>query len=210
MNEFPNAAFPADKQVEVKIASVGARVAAYILNILFLILAMVPMIISLIVLVIYKMPHRQNGDASNLETALSTTAMPSGVFSHPAFLLCVAIFLAFGIWQIVMMSKRGQSLGKRLLKIKVIKTNGEEAGFVGTVLMREIAFSFLVGLVTALIGFIINMAMPDSPEPLKELLNNLISNLPYLICFIMLFSIKRDRRTLQDYLADTVVIKLPD
>ena len=38
---------------------------------------------------------------------------------------------------------------------------------------------------------------------------DLVSLLMTFINFIMLFSVKRDRRTLYDMLADTVVVKLP-
>lgn len=192
-------------QIEVSIAPASARIGAYLLNVLFNIIAMLPLIIAAVYAFSGSAPSLKNLDPNNPE---AMAAALSSVFGHPAFLAGLAVYAVYGIWQIFMMSKHGQSLGKRMLKIKVIKTNGNEAGFLGTVLLREIAFgiasSVIVGLLIGIAGALAGSARA------AELLGDLISLLPTIICFAMLFLNKnRDRRTLQDYVADTVVVKLP-
>lgn len=96
------------------------------------------------------------------------------------------------------MSRDGQSLGKKIMGIRVLKSDGNNPGFGGTVLIREVAWSFIVGIIVIAVMLAVN-----------ETGGNLISLLIAFINFIMLFSVKRDRRTLYDMLADTVVVKLP-
>ena len=128
------------------------------------------------------------------------------------YILC-PIFLFF-IWQAVQMSLTGQSIGKKLMKIRVISTSGQSSGFTKNVLCREILFNIIANYCTALVL-----------SPLDQILIALtkIINLPPVtfifilflfkflvpfICFIMLFIQKTNHRTLQDYLAHTVVVKV--
>lgn len=107
------------------------------------------------------------------------------------------VYLIVGIVQLYYMSRYGQSLGKKIMRIRVLKSNGSNPGFLGTVLVREVAWSLIVLAIVFAAYFVLKG-------------NILIySLLITLINFIMLFSVKRDRRTLYDMLADTVVVKLP-
>ncbi|WP_422109464.1 RDD family protein [Achromobacter xylosoxidans] len=110
----------------------------------------------------------------------------------------MAVYLVFGIVQLYYMSRDGQSLGKKIMGIRVLKSDGSNPGFEGTVLIREVVWALAVGVVVT----IVSLAISDTG-------GNLISLLIAFINFIMLFSVKRDRRTLYDMLADTVVVKLP-
>lgn len=94
----------------------------------------------------------------------------------------LAVLAAYGFLQILLMSVKGQSIGKRIMGIKVIDKNGSNPGFLGTVLAREVLF---LGL---LIFF------------------KIVGALPYLICLVMLFVPKFKRRTLQDKLMGSVVV----
>ena len=96
------------------------------------------------------------------------------------------------------MSRDGQSLGKKIMGIRVLKSDGSNPGFGGTVLIREVAWSFIVGIIVIAVMLAVNETGGD-----------LVSLLMAFINFIMLFSVKRDRRTLYDMLADTVVVQLP-
>ena len=96
------------------------------------------------------------------------------------------------------MSRDGQSLGKKIMGIRVLKSDGSNPGFGGTVLIREVAWAFIVGIIIIAVMLVVNETGGD-----------LVSLLMTFINFIMLFSVKRDRRTLYDMLADTVVVKLP-
>lgn len=110
-------------------------------------------------------------------------------------LMLLIIFLVYIITQMIVMSRSGQSLGKKMMRIKVIKQDGEKAGFVSVVLVRELVFNFAIGLVIGLI-----FSRNSNPDIYFSLVN--------LVCLVMLF-VQSERRTLQDMLAGTVVVKLP-
>lgn len=111
--------------------------------------------------------------------------------------LSTIVYLIVGIVQLYYMSRYGQSLGKKIMGIRVLKSNGSNPGFLGTVLVRELAWGLIVLVILISAYFVLKV-------------NILIcSLLILLINFIMLFSVKRDRRTLYDILADTVVVQLP-
>ena len=96
--------------------------------------------------------------------------------------------IIYTIWQIYWMTKYGQSIGKRLLKIRVIRTNGDNPGFAGNVLVREIVYKIIANFITVLtlgFGFIILLIVP-----------------------FMVFNTNLHRRTLQDFLAGTIVVKV--
>ena len=54
--------------------------------------------------------------------------------------------VAIGIVQIYLLSTRGQSIGKRWMKIRIVKLDGSNPGFVGAVLLRV----FVNGLISAI------------------------------------------------------------
>jgi len=55
-----------------------------------------------------------------------------------AMAVAALYFVAFAIYQLYLLSTRGQTLGKRWMKIKIIKLDGSNPGFVGAVLLRAI------------------------------------------------------------------------
>lgn len=205
MNELSRRTPAEHEQIEVRIAPPSARILAYLLNVLFNILAMLPMFFAAIYQMRANAALFQNLDFNNHEQVFSAFAT---IYSSEVFLAGLAIYIAYGIWQIIMMGKHGQSLGKRLLKIKVIRPDGNKAGFLRTVVLREIVFSIAAGILMALLAAIIEALAGPGKTALA--LAQSVDILPALICLIMLFLNKNhDRRTLQDYVADTVVIKLP-
>jgi uncharacterized RDD family membrane protein YckC len=56
-------------------------------------------------------------------------------------------FLALAIYQIVQAVTKGQTLGKRLVGIKVVKLDGSPVDFVTIVIMRGLVGQFLLGIV---------------------------------------------------------------
>ncbi|MCS4533990.1 RDD family protein [Neisseria montereyensis] len=185
-----------ETEVVVEPASAGSRIAAYCLNILFTFIASLPLIITI---------------GYSLEDFLGSTKVT--VYDQSSFnqmaVVGLVILLAYAIIQVIMMSKSGQSLGKKVMKIRVLKTDGTNPGFGGTVLIREIGFNFILSLGCTLISKILVLAIGGDDE-LTEGISSLLSMIVWLVCFIMLFNLSKDRRTLQDYLANTVVVKLPD
>ena len=187
MSEINLSDLPQTEIVDVHIASPGARVAAYLLNNLFTFLIWVPFI----VMVVFTFDESKELVS---ESSLSNT--PD--YAVITFFISLAVYLVFGIFQLYYMSRDGQSLGKKIMGIRVLKSDGSNPGFGGTVLIREVAWSFIVGIIVIAVMLAVNETGGD-----------LVSLLMTFINFIMLFSVKRDRRTLYDMLADTVVVKLP-
>lgn len=100
------------------------------------------------------------------------------------------LFAGYIIYQIVLMTRHGQTLGKKLMGIRVVTLDGDNPGFVKYVLLRE----FVYNLILNIVGLI----------PLLGLLATLGA---FVACLVMLFLEDRDRRTLQDLLAGTLVVK---
>lgn len=175
------------QEIEVTVAGAGDRILAALLNQLFTFLILLIPFVGLIVFAI-KNEGRIVGSEEIVGLLLGMTS----------FWVGLAGILAYTVIQIYYMSRDGQSLGKKIMRIRVLKTDGRNPGFVGTVLVREIAWSVLVAIIAAVIG----LAVGDNGE-------NAINLLAFLANFVLLFMVKRDRRTLYDILADTVVVKLP-
>lgn len=175
------------QEIEVGIAGAGDRILAALLNQLFTFLILLVPFVGLIAFAV-KNEGRIVGSEEIVGLLLGMTS----------FWVGLAGILAYTVIQIYYMSRDGQSLGKKIMRIRVLKTDGRNPGFVGTVLVREIAWSVLVAIIAAVIG----LAVGDNGE-------NAINLLAFLANFVLLFMVKRDRRTLYDILADTVVVKLP-
>ena len=182
MSEINLSDLPQTEIVDVHIASPGARVAAYLLNNLFTFLIWLPFI----VMVVFTLDESK-------ELVSESSLFNTPEYFAITFFISLAVYLVFGIFQLYYMSRDGQSLG-----IRVLKSDGNNPGFEGTVLIREVVWALAVGVVVT----IVSLAISDTG-------GNLISLLIAFINFIMLFSVKRDRRTLYDMLADTVVVQLP-
>lgn len=142
---------------------------------------------------------------------------------NPTLLLIYIVvpILLFRLVQTILMSKKGQSIGKLIMGIKVINYNGKKAGFARLVLVREVIFIFLISMLLYNKFF--------SIKYFKRTINEIFytnffssSDLLYyklylklmncidpivIICVIMLFIARSNRRTLQDYFAGTIVVK---
>ena len=89
----------------------------------------------------------------------------------------LAIVIGYFIWQAVLLSRFGQTIGKRIVHIRIVKrSTNENGGFVTNVLVREIA--------NAVLGVFI----------------------PLYLIFDVLWILSPSKRTLHDRIADTVVI----
>ena len=188
------------EQLEVELADGWERIGAALLNNIFSTIAMIPMIVGFFV----GLMNIKDGDNWNIDEMQILVDK----FSPLWFLVGLAIFLAYSIWQCVLMSTTGQSLGKKLLNLKVIKSDGSEAGFVGAVLLREVVYMVASAIAVGIVVNLLFMMLTLEDTSKEMILNNSFSYIPTLICTVMLFT-SRDRRTLQDKIANTVVIKLP-
>ena len=170
-----------DSEIEVELASPWQRIAAYIINVVLYSLCI------FLAVLLYVFHEGFQPESMHINDI--------------ALIICILILsIPFITAQWIMMSKTGQSFGKRLMKIKIIKLNGRNPGFVGTVLIREIVFYTIVGIFSYLLIKIFNL----NQESTKQICNYLIT----FVCFLMLFRTEANRRTFQDYLAKTIVIKV--
>ena len=187
-------------EMEVELAGPWARMGAYLINSLLSVVVMLPFIIAAWPLMVAELSG-QSINADNIN--------PGGIFISLAISMLLGLILL--VWQIVWMVQRGQSIGKRLLGIKVIGLNGENPGFVGTVLLREVVYYLIVLVITFILGAILGavMAVGGSLDAIEQYsyVFDLLGYIPTIICTIMLFRSQTLRRTLQDYLAKTLVVK---
>ncbi len=89
-------------------------------------------------------------------------------------------FLGVTIYQVVLLSKRGQTIGKRGMGIKIVKLDGSAPGFVHAVLLR----GFVNGLISGV---------------------PYLGAVYALVDILMIF--RDDRRCLHDMIASTRVVK---
>ncbi len=86
------------------------------------------------------------------------------------------ITIAIIVYQFILLSREGQTIGKRTMNIRIVKANtGETGGFVTNVLLREI--------VNAILGFIPFYSLAD-----------------------ILFIFREDNKCIHDHIAKTKVI----
>lgn len=123
--------------------------------------------------------------------AVITAAAENRSAANVVMIVMLLAMLVLVVYQVVIMTRDGQSIGKKLMGIRVVNEDGENPGFVRYVLMREFGFNLVFQLISVLpfIGPIILICVN-------------------LACVVMLFLEERDRRTLQDMVANTYVIKV--
>ena len=103
----------------------------------------------------------------------------SGSLAIVAFVVVVG-FLVMAIWNIVWLYKYGQSIGKRVMKIRIVRNDATRASLPRLLFLRILVPSFIGAI--PFIGRIFSLV--DA-------------------CFIF----RDDRRCIHDILADTVVVK---
>lgn len=185
--------YDGDGETEVELASPWRRMGAYIINTLLSIAVFLPIAPALFAIWTGSAPE------------LNYTSLGMGTLAS------IVLGLGLLIWQCIWMTQRGQSVGKRLLGIKVVDLNGNNPGFVGTVLLREVVYGLLVMVFAFIIGAVIGVffGLTGNLEGIEaySTLFDLIGYIPTIVCTIMLFRTQTLRRTLQDYIAKTIVIK---
>ena len=194
-----NGHLPADHPapIDVAPARAGKRIAAYLINVILTILAYAPLLIAIIV-----WPSN-----SYIERTQGLEALAASDWSVPGLFAGVLVLLAYAIIQVRMMSKHGQSLGKKIMHIRLLKTDGTNPGFWGAVMLREVVYNIMITIAAMIIGYVA-VLLSGAPAATAEAIANALTLSASLVCFIMLFNKQKSRRTLQDYLAGTVVVQL--
>lgn len=129
----------------------------------------IPAIVFAIVL---PMTARHGGDVSAAQPPNGVLATVGALFG----LYALGVVILDCIW----LHRYGQTIGKRLLKIRIVRTNGERCGLLRVIFARVLP----VGLLGAipLVGWLFSLADP-----------------------LLIF--REDRRCLHDLIADTMVVK---
>ena len=138
---------------EQVLAERGTRLGAAILDSLFFILVMIPIFFII-----------ESNDDTAITIAVSITAIGA--------IVLIGFNLKF-------LYQNGQTIAKRILGIKIVRTDGERCGLARIIFLRNFVISLLGNI--PLIGPIISIANP-------------------------LFIFRGDRRCLHDLIADTKVI----
>lgn len=98
--------------------------------------------------------------------------------------LAFALFVGFTVWNIVLLVRHGQTVGKRVIGIRIARPDGSRAGFWRIVLLRSLLMSFVERLLLAM--------------------HPLLAAGFVLADVLMVF--RADRRCLHDIVADTIVV----
>jgi len=119
------------------------------------------------------------------------------ILFHLSFVVIIAII------NLILLYHHGQTIGKRLLSIKIVRSDGSCASLKRIVLLRFLLL-WLIILDASVFTF-----GPHGDFKLSIDLSNtqMITNILGLIDLLFLF--RRDRRCLHDLIADTIVIKQP-
>ncbi|MDO5638344.1 MAG: RDD family protein [Neisseria sp.] len=192
---------PTEEVVDVEPASPWRRIGAYLWNVILSTLACLPLVGA----VVSSLPGDYGARAQGME---DVEALAATDWSMPWLIGGALVILAYTALQLWWMARDGQSVGKKIMRIRVLRTDGRNPGFWGTVIMREMVYNILVMVVATVAGFLA-ILLTGSPEDAADNIANLVSMLFTLACLVMLFNRNKDRRTLQDYLANTVVVQLP-
>jgi len=154
-------------------------------------------ILALVVLLMYVLAYQNRGSYVNL---VNINALPSS-WQVPTYILSYLIIFSYNVF-IPYFLYEGQTFGKKLIGIKIVKSNGEKASLKDYILryfatLPETTSHYTVnGLIFA--AFMTN--------PTATMLNNIglsISALSILIAMI-----QRERRSIHDFLSNTKVISV--
>ena len=114
----------------------------------------------------------------------------SGMATFGLFFLVVGVAaIAWTIWQIVLLYKYGQTVGKKVLGIRVVRMDGSRVSFARFFFLRGLAMAVIVWIISA-IGLAIH----------ARFIGNLVTLVDYLLIF------GAAHRCLHDYIADTQVV----
>ena len=191
-----------DDSVELELATAVQRIVAWLINRVIEVVLMIPAF-GLIIVLLIKSGGKLD-DIDNMQTVYASLFWGIG--------LVMLLYLIYGVVQVYYMSKFGQSIGKKLMKIRVVRENGDVAGFVHNVLLREFAYGLICSVIMmALMGIffaVFGLEANSGVAMVVDALLQIVSYLPTIICFIMLFMESRQRQTLQDMLAKTYVVQV--
>lgn len=143
----------------------------------------------------------------SMQTGKKTMTIDIGLLSLPYALIAFVIGLGLCFYYLIYApSKTGQTPGKRLFSIKVVKMNGQDVDF-KTMLIREgLGVLIIEGVMFTLSNYIHQMILMACHLPYSNYIAYVF--LAVLVVSIVLAIIKPEKRMIHDYLAGTKVIRL--
>ena len=169
-NPFVAVASATQTEAQPVLAGRGRRLGAVLLDGLIFVLVCLPGIVWLIPS--FGQLSQDSGNHASYAETLTRIAAP--------LLLVMIPLLALLVYQTWLLSVRGQSIGKRMLGIRIVRMNGGNPGFMHAVMLRSFVMQLLGAI--PLVGPILGIIDP-----------------------LLIF--RADRRCLHDLLADTQVIE---
>lgn len=154
-------------------------------------------ILALVVLFMYILAYRNRGTFDNL---VNINALPD-TWQIPTYVLSYFIIFSYNVF-IPYFLYEGQTFGKKLIGIKIVKSNGEKASLKDYILRYFATFPETTSHYTVN-GLIFAAFMTN---PTATLLNNIglsISALSILIAMI-----QKERRSIHDFLSNTKVVSV--
>lgn len=201
-NHQQNLPLSSEEVIDVEIATPKSRIVAYLLNTLFTVLAFVPIFLAFIMLSVSA--NTEMTAEENFAYLVGTTDW--GNIWIGAGLL---ILLGYTVVQCWMLSRHGQSIGKKIMKIRLLKNDGTNPGFWYAVMVREVGFNVVLTLAVMVVAYLL-VFMAGKDGFTADYIANSLSTVVWLVCLSMLFNPAKNRRTLQDYFANTVVVRVPE
>lgn len=222
-------------KIAKKLAPVSSRMIASVVDIVLL--SLLVLIVQVIIVFGYALTNKATiitdlrNYGSSAERGIDLTSgvvmEHGGIVANFSFLFVVMIPLILSMtYHVALVMSRGQTLGHRLLKLKVIRTGGGPVNF-GRAFLRALwgqAYSFVVGLI---VGFLLAalVRVPQSyflwisispsdiylhPYNSGAFILTVIGTLLALIGALTHLLLRPDRRGMHDWWADTYVIQNSD
>lgn len=176
---IPIAASAALPAASLPLADRGRRLLAHLVDVGFALLAFTPGAIWAFAAIAFAgssngLSYLESTDRENgVDLDAANTAVMNVGF---ALLLTALLVVVLCIVQLILLSTRGQTIGKKVLGIRIVRLDGSDAGFVHAVLLRVVVMRIL----------------------------NAFTGITWLIDPLLIF--REDRRCLHDMIADTTVI----
>jgi len=171
---------PLDESPDAPLAGRGARLGASILD---------NLIVSGVVLFTL-IPLGLLGVLGSVQDVDDATAAFGGI---AAILGMGFVFLIYGGIQAYLLSTRGQTIGKMITRVRIVKLNGNPAGFLGAVFLRIFVSSLLFGGIAIVAMF----ALGDEI--------GIVGNIANIADSVFIF--RDDRRCIHDLIAGTKVVR---
>ncbi|MCV6639620.1 RDD family protein [Candidatus Albibeggiatoa sp. nov. NOAA] len=158
---------------EVQLASRLSRFIAYIYDFIIYIMP-----VALTMIAIVMLEESTQFELDSIDAAEALIMSPSSILYSAIFLVgMMGIF----ILNLIYLYRNGQTIGKKMAGIKIIRSDYTRAGLARIIFLRYFAMGLLGGI--PVIGLVIT-----------------------LINYLMIFG--KSRRCLHDYIADTIVVKV--